>query len=370
MSGFRVERLLARAFFTGALPVLLGLLGLFSFLALTEELEDVGQGSFAAADAVAIVLMSLPSRLIELAPVSALLGTLIGIGALAQHHELVALRAAGLSPWRLAAPLAASALAFALGLLLVQGLLVPGIERETARLRAKAQTEAGAGAIWMRSEDTFVRIAGGAGGRRLYAVEIHELDPRHRPRRVLLAASADILDDGRWSLQSLQDIRLDVEPPVETRLERAIWTGAFSREQTETLIVPVEALVLGELSRYIAVLEQNGVDSHRHRVLLWQQFASPLGLLGMALLGMPLLLAPSRGTPIATRAALGAGVGVLFFLAERLCGQGAILYRLAPAPAALAPGFLVLLIALWLTSRAEGHHGLREGLHRLRERSR
>lgn len=367
MKPWRAERLLAGAFFAGALPVLLGLLGLFSFLALTEELEDVGRGSFAATDAVTIVLMSLPSRLIELAPVSAMLGTLIGIGALAQHHELLALRAAGLSPWRLAAPLAVSALTFALGLLLVQALLVPGIERETARLRAKAQTDAGAGAIWVRSDDTFVRIAGGVSGRRLRDVEIHALGPRHRPQRLLLAESADILDDGRWSLASLRDIRLDVDPPVERALERSTWSGGFSREQTETLIVPVEALVLGELRRYIAVLEENGVDSHRHRVLLWQQFASPLGLLGMALLGMPLLLAPSRGTPIATRAALGAGAGILFFLAERLCGQGAILYRLPPAPAALAPGVIVLLLALWLISRAEGHHGLRHALERLRE---
>ena len=182
-----------------------------------------------------------------------------------------------------------------------------------------------------------------------------------------MAESADILDDGRWSLASLRDIRLDVDPPVERALARSTWSGGFSREQTETLIVPVEALVLGELQRYIAVLEDNGVDSHRHRVLLWQQFASPLGLLGMALLGMPLLLEPSRGTPIATRAALGAGAGILFFLAERLCGQGAILYRLPPAPAALAPGVIVLLMALWLISRAEGHHGFRHALQRLRE---
>lgn len=368
MTHFRLERLLVRAFFSGALPVLLGLLGLFGFLALTEELEDVGRGSFVAADAVTIVLMSLPSRLIELAPVSALLGTLIGVGALAHHHELVALRAAGLSPWRIAAPLATAALVFATGLLLVQGLLVPGIERETARLRAKAETNAGAGAIWMRSADTFVRVAGGASGRRLREVEIHELGPRHRPRRLLLADSADILEDGRWSLQSVQEIRLDAEPPLERYLERSTWSGSFSPEQTATLIVPVEALVLGELSRYIAVLEQNGVDSHRHRVQLWQQIASPLGLLGMALLGMPFLLAPSRGTPIARRAATGAGMGVLFFLAERLCGQGAILYRLPPAASALAPGLFVLLAALWLISRAEGHHGLRGLLDTLRAR--
>jgi lipopolysaccharide export system permease protein len=134
----RIDRHLAGSFLAGAAPALLVLLGLFSFIALTEELEDVGRGSFAASDAIVIVLMSLPVRIIELGPVSALMGTLIGLGTLANHQEIIVLRAAGLSPWRLAAPLAAAAVALAVAILLMQGMLVPGIERETARLHAKA----------------------------------------------------------------------------------------------------------------------------------------------------------------------------------------------------------------------------------------
>ena len=190
----RIDRHLAGSFLLGATPALLVLLGLFSFIGLTEELEDVGQGSFLASDAVVIVLMSLPLRIIELAPVSALMGTLIGLGTLANHQEIMALRAAGLSPWRLAAPLAVSAVGLAVAILLMQGLVVPGIERETARLHAKASQGA---AIWLHGGGSFVRIAGGVSGRTLTDVEIDELDGRHALARSLQAERAEVLTDGQ-----------------------------------------------------------------------------------------------------------------------------------------------------------------------------
>ncbi len=360
----RIDRHLAGSFLAGATPALLVLLGLFSFIGLTEELEDVGQGSFVASDAIVIVLMSLPVRIIELAPVSALMGTLIGLGTLANHQEIIALRAAGLSPWRLAAPLAAAAVSLALAILLMQGLLVPGIERETARLHAK--TAQGGDAIWLHGEHSFVRIAGGVSARTLWNVEIHELDQQHALARTLQAQRAEVLADGRWLLQDVHDTRLSDGPPAETTSAGSYWQSPFSPEQTETLVVPVEALSLGELRQLIGVLAANGLDTHRYRVLFWQQLGVPVGLLGMAMLGLPLLLGPVRATPIAQRVALGAVAGLLFYLLEQLSGHGAVIYRLNPVISTVGPDVLLLAAALFLVSRAEHHQTLTLAWQRLR----
>lgn len=354
MRSLRIDRHIAISFLAGAAPALLVLLGLFSFIGLTEELEDVGRGSFLASDAVVIVLMSLPVRIIELAPVSALMGTLIGLGTLANHQEIIALRAAGLSPWRLAAPLAAAAVALATAILLMQGLLVPGIERETARLHAKASQ---GDAIWLHGDQSFVRIAS-VSGRTLSGVEIHELDGDYRLARTLQAHHAEVLADGRWLLQDMHETRLGEGPPTESSAAGRYWESPFSRDQTETLVVPVEALSLGELRRLIGVLAANGLDIHRYRVLFWQQFGTPIGLLGMAMLGLPLLLGPVRATPIAQRVALGAVAGMLFYLLEQLSGHGAIIYRLNPVIATMGPDLLLLLAALFMVSRAEQHQRL------------
>ena len=362
MNGLRIDRHLAGSFLAGATPALLVLLGLFSFIGLTEELEDVGQGSFLASDAVVIVLLSLPVRIIELAPVSALMGTLIGLGTLANHQEIIALRAAGLSPWRLAAPLAAAAVALAVTILLMQGFLVPGIERETARLHAKA---AHGDAIWLRGERSFVRISGGVNGRTLSDVEIHETDEHDALARTLHAERAEVLADGRWLLQETRETTLGAGPPLETKAAGRYWQSPFSREQTETLVVPVEALSLGELRRLIGVLSANGLDTHRYQVLFWQQLGIPVGLVGMAMLGLPLLLGPVRATPIAQRVALGAFAGLLFYLLEQLSGHGAVIYRLNPVVTTVGPDAVLLCAALLSVSRAEQHQTLMLAWQRL-----
>jgi lipopolysaccharide export system permease protein len=365
MIRIRIDRHIAGSFLAGAAPALLVLLGLFSFIGLTEELEDVGKGSFLASDAVVIVLMSLPVRIIELAPVSALMGTLIGLGTLANHQEVIVLRAAGLSPWRLAAPLAVAAVALAVAVLLMQGLLVPGIERETARLHAKA-SRGGGDAIWLHGDRSFVRISGGVSGRTLVDVEIHELDKRHALARTLRAERVEVLADGRWLLQEVHETVLGEGPPTDSSSAGRYWQSPFSPEQTETLVVPVEALSLGELRRLTEVLAANGLDTHRYRVLFWQQLGVPVGLLGMAMLGLPLLLGPVRATPIAQRVALGAATGIVFYLVEQLSGHGAVIYRLNPVITTVGPDVLLLGSALFLVSRAEQHQTLILGWRRLR----
>ena len=76
------------------LLVLITLLGFFFFI---EELGDVGEGRYRTADAALYVLLILPRYAYEIFPVAALIGSLIGLGSLANHSELTAMRAGGMS---------------------------------------------------------------------------------------------------------------------------------------------------------------------------------------------------------------------------------------------------------------------------------
>ena len=103
----RIDRYICRSFIGGCIPVLLLLLSLFSFLALSEELEDVGKGAYELLDALLVIVYTLPTRLVYLLPVTVLLGGLLGLGTLANHSELISMRAAAISPVRLAISAAA-----------------------------------------------------------------------------------------------------------------------------------------------------------------------------------------------------------------------------------------------------------------------
>ena len=90
-----IDRYLMLSMIRGGVPILGLLLGLFAFLTLAEELEDVGKGNFEVIDALNVMVYSLPKISLELLPVTSLIGVLVGLGSLANQQELIALRAAG-----------------------------------------------------------------------------------------------------------------------------------------------------------------------------------------------------------------------------------------------------------------------------------
>ena len=79
------------------LLVILILAVLFSFIEFLSQLDDVGTGRYGLGNAALYVVFTLPRCLIDLMPVSAMLGGVITLGLLADRGELVAMQAAGIS---------------------------------------------------------------------------------------------------------------------------------------------------------------------------------------------------------------------------------------------------------------------------------
>jgi lipopolysaccharide export system permease protein len=133
-----LDRYFVASYLKGMVPVLFLLLTLFSFVALAEELEQVGEGTFKQLDAFLVILYTAPRRIVDLMPVTALLGGLMGLGALANHQELIAARSSGMSKARMARPVFEACLLVAALVVLMQSLVIPFTERTASELRSKA----------------------------------------------------------------------------------------------------------------------------------------------------------------------------------------------------------------------------------------
>ena len=83
------------------LLVIIILAAVFSLIEFLSQLDDVGKGMYRLGDALIFVAFSLPRCLIDLMPVSAMLGGTIALGLLADHRELLAMQVAGISETRI-----------------------------------------------------------------------------------------------------------------------------------------------------------------------------------------------------------------------------------------------------------------------------
>jgi len=311
----QLDRYLVSSMLKALFPVVLMLLALFSFLALAEELEDVGEGRYVAMDAVAVVGLTLPNRLLDLLPVMLLLGALIGLGGLAGNSELTAARAAGRSPWQLMRPPLLTALVVGLVLLGAAQFLVPVAEQRAEVLRAKAvddvsvNDQGGGDDTWTRSNNQIVKVGTIGEDGRLEDVEIYSFDDEGL-LSVRQVAMAEVLGEKQWQLKDVHVLSARVladkdesegesesqsesqsqsasETETETKtktkqlaagapqndLAEERWQVDLAEKRMAILALPAGSLSLVDLRRRVLRGEANQLDVHGLRVLLWQRLS-------------------------------------------------------------------------------------------------
>ena len=347
----KIDRYIMQRFLLGIIPALLLLLSLFSFMALAEELEDVGKGTFMLPDALMVVFLTTPKRIVELLPVTALLGGLLGLGAMANNRELIAIRTSGISKQRIAQTVAVLALFLGIFISILQFYVVPGFEREAATLRGQSllNTEARPGnsqAFWTRNDKNFIRVNAVRSDRILTDIEIYSTDEQGRLTNLVNASSAFYTGQESWLLTGVTQSSFQGEKVLETDQKNMQWDGLLSAEQSAVLILPLEALAPNDLVKTIASLKRNQLDTHQYEIVLWQQISLLPGLLAMALMSLPFLLGSVRAVSASQRTMIGGLIGIGFYLLQQLSGHLAGILGLNPSLVILTPPFILLAIAI------------------------
>src|ERR1700712_4873146 len=142
----------------GVLGVILGLASLFAFIDEMGEISD----TYTLMDAVSFVVMTAPRRLYDMLPMAALIGCLIGLGALASSSELTIMRAAGVSIGRIVWAVMKPMLVLMVAGLLIGEYVAPVTEASAQAARSLAQgTGDGQSAqhgLWHRQGEEFIHI--------------------------------------------------------------------------------------------------------------------------------------------------------------------------------------------------------------------
>ena len=92
-----IERYIAKTVLAAIALVTLMLAGLQIFILFVDQLNDIGKADYGIIAAALYVLLQMPYQVYLFFPMASLLGCLIGLGILANHSELVVMRAAGMS---------------------------------------------------------------------------------------------------------------------------------------------------------------------------------------------------------------------------------------------------------------------------------
>lgn len=340
-----IDRYLAVTVIRATLMTLLVLLVLLVFFGFVDEMEDVGRGDYRTVDAFLVALASAPRLSFEVFPVAALIGSLLGLGGLASHGELVAMRSAGVSLRHIVFAMLQAGFALMLVVAVNGELLAPVTEAWAEQIRAERQnrqvtfrTRYG---FWARDGEAFVNIRGIQPGNRLEDIFIYEFDERRRLRLATHARFAEYRDQ-RWVMYDIAQSSIEDSRITTRALEQATWDSLIEPNLLSVVVVKPTMLPIWGLYRYIRFMTENNQSATGYQVALWTKVATPLATLVMLVMAVPFVLGSERSVGIGQRIFAGILFGSVFFLLTRGFSSAALVYDLNPMLMSLAPSLLFL----------------------------
>jgi LPS export ABC transporter permease LptG len=268
-----------------------------------------------------------PAALQQGLPVVMLVATIFLFLALTRAHELTAMKAAGMSLYRVAAPVLLLAVLVALLSGLFQELLLPrlnelGDEVDNVKIRGNLPRHLQSRErLWLRTGDSrFYRVELlNPAASDMYGVTVLEVDQKtFRLKSRLDARRAHWTPDG-WELTdgAFREFgpagEVQTMPFVMTAVDLQDEIDAFTKVQKQT-----GAMSYRELRDYIARLEATGFHVKKYMVELYSKLSFPLVNLVMVLVAIPFSLQSPRGGRlfgVALAIAIMAGYLVVHFVA-------------------------------------------------------
>lgn len=347
-------RHIAKSVIVATLVVLALVISLTFFVGLLTELRDVGTGDYGFSQAVSHVVLQLPYNSYQFFPMSMLLGGIIGLGMLATHHELMVMRASGVSIVQIifAVMLAAIVMIFA-ATLLGEGLSPKGnhlaqTHKETEQ--NKGQAVLTATGVWMHQQNSFLHVERILGESHLEGVTRYEFDNVNRLLAASFAASLDY-DHNRWLARNVSVTSFGHDKTTHQEFKTATWDLQLNPHQLNVGFIEPGEMSLKSLHSYMHHLKSNKLQSIDFEFAFWKRLLQPLATLVMILLAIPFVFAGPRSVTLGWRILFGVIVGFAFYTFNAFLAQLSIVFQLPPFASALLPILLFGVVGALLVRK-------------------
>jgi lipopolysaccharide export system permease protein len=351
-----LDRYIVRAILGAVLLVMLVLLVLGALFVFIDQQDDVGSGRYNELAALWYTLLNLPQLAYELLPITALIGSLLGLGSLARGSELTVIRATGVSIARLAGIAVLAGLLLILFEVLLGEFLAPPLQQTARQQKAFSKLTnvsfGGGSGAWVRDGDLILNVAGQSSQRQFGSMQIFQLSPQHRLLALGHAQRATSGAKGKWLLSDYSESRflddvVTAPPPGQRVLESNVSAGFLGLAVEDPKQLPGRALW-----RLISYSRANALDAREYLFAFWSRIARTVAVMFSVLLAIPFVLGSLRSAGAGTRMLMGLLLGIGFFVLQRLIESGTVVFELNPVVLAWLPTTLLALVTVALLWRA------------------
>jgi len=361
-----LDEYVVREFLGTFLMVLSGFVLLMLVFTFFDLVGDIIRNHIHLATVGAYLVNLTPDMLYQIAPLAVLIAVLVTFGVLNRNSEITAMKATGISLYRLVVPVVSIAAILSISLFLFDQYYLPQANRRQEALRNIIKGKPPQTVLHPEHNWIFGQPRPGEPGRIFYYqfydpdhkefanLSVFEFDPStfSLTRRIMAPRVYWDSDHDIWRFQNgwVRDMK-GAETTGYREFKQLTFSeihedpGYFTKENWQS-----QEMNFPQLSSYIKDLRQSGFDTMRLRVALWHKLAYPLIAIVMAVLAIPFALSMGRRGSLSA-IAIAIGVALAYWVIDGLFGAMGNVNYLPAAMAAWSSDVLFALVGGYLLLR-------------------
>ncbi len=330
-----LDEYVVREFLGIFLLVLSGFVMLMLVFTFFELIGDILRNHIALSLIGEYLINLTPDMLYQITPLAVLIAVLVTFGVLNRNSEIIAMKACGISLYRLVIPIVSIAGLLAVSLFLFDQFYLPQANRRQEALHNIIKGRPPQTVLHPEQNWIFGQPRPGEPGRIFYYqffdhkinefanLSIFEFDPYTfaLSRRIFATRATWDPATGAWNFQNGWQREIsganvtEYRPFLKTSFaEIHEDPGYFTKEKWQA-----QEMNFGQLDHYINDLRQSGFDTMRLRVELWHKLAYPLMAVIMAMLAIPFALSMGRRSSL-TGIAMAIAVTLAYIVIDSFFG--------------------------------------------------
>jgi lipopolysaccharide export system permease protein len=316
-----VDRYLINEYLGNLLFITLSLISLFLIIDFFEKFRMFLSNHATFGQMGSYFFFRLPMIISQMLPAAILLASLVTCGYLSRHNEITAMKANGISLYRIAIPILTIAALTSLLIFFLSEWVTPHTNDRAENIRlVEVQKQPSMGSfkqdqIWYRGQKGIYNFRWfDAQTSTLHGITVHYLDREMKLLMRLDAESGEWMK-GRWLFHNILITRFDGgEFPVLSRMKQQVVDLPETPADFQVVQKDVELMGYSELKRYIRKLQSEGYDATRYVVDLHGKIAFSLVSIILAVIGFSFSLRSERSGGIAQGIGAGLVIGFSYWL--------------------------------------------------------
>lgn len=350
-----IDKYIAKTVFSAMMLVMLMLIGLQIFMLFVGQLGSIGRSDYTVWAALNYVLMDMPYQVYLFFPVAGLMGCLIGLGVLANHHELTVLRASGMSIGDVIIAIFKMAALFILVVTCLGEVFAPKLSRMATDYKLQAlsggQSIRTAYGYWLRSGSNMIRIGQIISENELLDIEVFHFNSHHKMTYVQHIAKARYQNAG-WVAYHTVETQITPKKTYASKTKKMPWKVDINPKFLAMSENAPDEMTILELYQYLKEKKLNHQFSQNYELAFWQRLMQPFASLVMMVLAIPFIFGPLRSATLGSKLIVGSTVGFGFHIINRFFGPMSTVYQWSPIFSAVMPTLIFAGIAYFALRRA------------------